>query len=118
MSNALHRQALLTKLAATKPLDEPTAFVLLWTYFDAVGLSEVENDFILRSFDPSAIEPIPRKTNDLTYDTDRMRATLAKKRHDSDFDRTAVAWLKGIDHLLTSQRGTFEGEIIEGYDGR
>ena len=118
MSTAQARQALLTKLMDAKPLDEPTAFVLLWTYFDHVGLSEVENNFYLGSFDPDKVEPIPARTDDPTYDADRVRAALAKKKHQNDFDSTAVAWLKGIDRLLATQRGTFEAQAIEGYDGR
>jgi len=118
VSNAQQRQELLTKLADAKPLDDPGAFVLLWTFFEDVGLSDVENNFILRNFDPAWIEPIPRTTNDRSYDTDRARAALAKKKHSSDFDATAVAWLKGLDRLLEGQRGTFETQPIEGYDGR
>ncbi len=118
MSNAQQRQALLTKLANARPLDDPTAFVLLWTFFEEVGLSEVENNFILQQFDPALINAIPRRTTDLSYDTDRTRSTLAKKRYGNDFDSTAVAWLKGLDRLLEGQRGTFETIPIEGYDGR
>ena len=117
MSNLQQRQALLTKLGNAKPLDDPTAFVLLWTYFEEAGLSEVENNFILQRFDPVLIDPIPRRTTD-PYDPDRTRAALAKKKDNTDFDRTAVAWLKGIDRLLEGQRGTFETAPIQGYDGR
>jgi hypothetical protein len=118
MSQPQQRQKLLSKLTDAKPLDDPTAFVLIWTYFEEVGLTDVENDFILRRFDPILVDPIPFTANDRMYDPERTRAALAKKRHESDFDRTAVAWLKGLDRLLTTQRGTFEGQAIEGFDGR
>ncbi|HKO59309.1 MAG TPA: nitrilase-related carbon-nitrogen hydrolase [Thermoanaerobaculia bacterium] len=118
MADAQQRQALLRKLAAARPLDDPTAFVLLWTYFEAVGLSDVENNFYLLSFRPETVTPIPSRTDDPAYDTDRTRALLAKKKHESDFDPTAAAWLKGLDRLLATQRGTFENATIEGYDGR
>src|SRR5436305_12595137 len=118
MSSGVQQQSLLAKLEEVRDLDDPTAFVLLWTFFDTLGLTDVENDCLLSSFIPQTIDPYPARTNDEQYDPERARHWLAKKRNASDFDRSAVRWLKGLDRILATQRGTFETRELHGYDGR
>jgi predicted amidohydrolase len=116
MPPAQKRQILLGKLLKASPLDDPAAFVLLWTYFTEIGLREVENNFVLRNYIPQTIDPYPLSSNDASYDADRARTWLAKKRNDSDFNSSAIAWLKGLDRLLSAQRGTFEHRLYGGFD--
>lgn len=118
MSDAKQRHALLARFGAADPLDDPAAFVLLWTFFDTVGLSGVENSFVINNFDPNMIEPNPPRPDDESYSTERLRSALARKHRDLGFDHAAAAWLKGLDGVLTMQRGTFEHRVLEGYDGR
>jgi len=97
-------------------LDDATAFVLLWTYFDSVGLSDVESSFIGRSLFPQKIDPFPLRTDDAGYDPAAGLAELESALDASQFDQKVAAWLKGLDALLVRQKGTFEHCAILGFD--
>lgn len=114
----VHKQRqLLERLQAASPLDDATAFVLLWTYFETIGLSEVENAFVLSDVLPQTIAPYPRD-NDRKYRPPHGIAHLEQQRQLLNFDQAAVAWLKGVDRRLATQTGTFEEQSIEGFDGQ
>src|ERR1041385_7352720 len=114
----VHKQRLLLdRLNAVSPLDDATAFVLLWTYFEAIGLSEVENAFALHYISAQTIEPVPKKAESRRYDASRVVARLTNMLQAAAFDQLAIAWLKGIDARLAVRRGTFEHPAIEGFGG-
>jgi len=117
MPDVRKQQQLLDGLRAVSPLDDATAFVLLWTYFETIGLSEVENAFVLSDVLPQTIAPYPRD-NDRKYRPPHGIAHLEQQRQLLNFDQAAVAWLKGVDRRLATQTGTFEGQSIEGFDGQ
>src|SRR5947207_2126243 len=118
MPDVHQQRQLLERLNAAAPLDDATAFVLLWTYFEAIGLTEVENAFILSSVLTQTIAPFPKRADNRRYRPSHGLDLLTRKRQLLDFDQAAVAWLKGIDRLLQWQSGTFEDKRFEGFDGR
>lgn len=112
------RQRLLARLRDGEHLDDPTAFVLLASYFTMVGLSAVENRLMAKNVTPQSLVPIPRSTEDFDYEADDIRVRLLAAEHDVDFDEIALAWLKGVDRLLVKHRGEFEAAAIDGVDGK
>jgi predicted amidohydrolase len=118
MPDVDQQRQLLERLNAAAPLDDATAFVLLWTYFETIGLTEVENAFILSDVLPQTIAPFPKRADNRRYRPSHGLDLLTRKRQLLDFDQAAVAWLKGVDRLLHWQPGTFEDKRIEGFDGR
>jgi Carbon-nitrogen hydrolase len=112
------QQELIARLNAASPLDDAVAFVLLWTYFESIGLSETESGLVRRNILPRTIEPFPLRTDQRGYRTPKGRKWLAKEQHRWRFDERAASWLKGLDFILTRLQGTFEHQVIEGFDGR
>jgi len=116
---SIHRQRLLARLHGVSPDDDPTAFVLLWTYIRSTGLGEVENDLIRQGIDPKALEPMPERaaTGD-EYDTKAMYRVLMEEIRSADFDVIVLRSLKRLDRRLAANRGTFEAEKFNGLDDK
>jgi predicted amidohydrolase len=118
MPDVQMQKQLLDRLKAASPLDDATAFALLWTYFETIGLSEVENAFAFHYVLPQALEPFPKKPESRRYSAAQAVDKLTSMLQVEAFDQLAVAWLKGIDLRLAVRRGTFEASAIRGFDDR
>lgn len=95
---------------------EPTpaaCFVLLYTYFEEVGIVEAEN--ILRE---DGTHPLKLKPES-PYPGEAVRQ-LAQKRESPAFDLFALSWLKGLDAQLGQERPIpLDSDVVfRGIDGR
>ncbi len=98
-------------------LDDETAFVLLWTYFEEVGLRNADNRLVKTGRLPGPIGTYPASTEDLSYTTAGGAKWLRSRAREADFDLLALSWLRGLDRLLVKHRGEFEHREITGFDG-
>lgn len=113
------RKKLLSRLAALDPLIPEACLTLLWTCFEEVGLSAVENAMRSRRIHPIRLEahrPSGRSIRDLlSAGVEDLRAA----GNAEDFDLLALRWLKWLDIWLgEGELEDFESDRFTGLDGR
>jgi len=107
------REELLGRLLALRTGESARTFVLLWTYFETVGLQDAESAVDRKYTDRDALERYGVGRNSLPP----TRILDALVTDAAEFDLRCLRWLKGLDDVLQRQNGTFDGTVT-GFDRR